>query len=426
MMVSSSECPPLLKVTPSSMPQDEEECCVCLNETRSCTPCGHRLCRFCWRRVQTSSSPSCPICRGPLPSLAPPKVDPRELLASISKVKTFAEVERLASMLPQENDTADAALARSSLLRRASQLLEAQSLQALCAHSRVILWLLNMDDAGLRASIEGKLQRALREVHHARDLAMVVRVARIAVAEPYGLGKAIVFELQGSCERVLAHLAAPDFRDETVLKHLTPIAKVFPAMQTLVCRKILQLSSVLEPSPAESAAPYVLELVRSLGALVQEQILDGNHIPDEVLASLAIRLNHVLGPMTSETSAAFLSRCSGEDPSLLGPKLERVLQAAAVHHVLGKEADATLTASTRNATQEALLCSSGELPCLSPSRSNSSLGRSSQPMFTGQLPRAARSFTTPQNRGHQMQRTFPAPQTRGHRMLRKADRKSVV
>jgi len=51
----------------NSVPCDEkhpEECSVCLEVTKTTTPCGHKLCVSCWTQVKTNGRElPCPICR---------------------------------------------------------------------------------------------------------------------------------------------------------------------------------------------------------------------------------------------------------------------------------------------------------------------------------------------------------------------------
>jgi hypothetical protein len=52
------------------LPCDEkqpEECCVCLDNTKTTTPCGHKLCIVCWDKVKVLKTKlPCPICRSNL------------------------------------------------------------------------------------------------------------------------------------------------------------------------------------------------------------------------------------------------------------------------------------------------------------------------------------------------------------------------
>lgn len=44
-----------------------EDCCVCLDTTKTTTPCGHKLCISCWNRIKVCQNKlPCPICRGNL------------------------------------------------------------------------------------------------------------------------------------------------------------------------------------------------------------------------------------------------------------------------------------------------------------------------------------------------------------------------
>jgi hypothetical protein len=51
----------------SSVPCDEnqaDDCCVCLEVTKTTTPCGHKLCVACWCQVKLNEDElHCPICR---------------------------------------------------------------------------------------------------------------------------------------------------------------------------------------------------------------------------------------------------------------------------------------------------------------------------------------------------------------------------
>jgi len=44
-----------------------EECCVCLDTTKTITPCGHKLCVMCWDKIKKNGRDlPCPLCRANL------------------------------------------------------------------------------------------------------------------------------------------------------------------------------------------------------------------------------------------------------------------------------------------------------------------------------------------------------------------------
>jgi len=44
-----------------------EECCVCLDMTKTITPCGHKLCVMCWDKIKKNGQElPCPMCRANL------------------------------------------------------------------------------------------------------------------------------------------------------------------------------------------------------------------------------------------------------------------------------------------------------------------------------------------------------------------------
>jgi hypothetical protein len=44
--------------------ENAEDCCVCLDSTKTITPCGHKLCVMCWGKVKLiSKKVPCPYCR---------------------------------------------------------------------------------------------------------------------------------------------------------------------------------------------------------------------------------------------------------------------------------------------------------------------------------------------------------------------------
>jgi len=352
---------------------------VCFHGTRRSTPCGHSLCRFCWRRLQNLS---CPLCRQALAPLAPPRTNPRDLLAPISRARTFAEVERLADALPEDAGDKDAALARASLLRRAAQLLEAQSLKGLCAHSRVVLWLLSLGDESLRQTVEAKLWRTLAEAGGPQDLLLVARAARIAASER-GVGKAAAAALTAAFERVLAGLAASDLREATpVLSHMAAVTKAFPAARRLVTQHVRRLAAASKSMPAASAGPAVQDIFRAVAALLRAGVLEEEELPDDLTACLALRLHEVLASLGSpEASASYLQWCTASAPGAsepapaLGGKLGRALEQAAERWC--QDSDTPMSSASRSvAVHNSSSLSVGDLPPLVASPSNLSIGRS--------------------------------------------------
>ena len=58
------ETNPQQMITFESEGVESEDCCVCLESTKTTTPCGHKLCVMCWGKVKKiNRCIPCPICR---------------------------------------------------------------------------------------------------------------------------------------------------------------------------------------------------------------------------------------------------------------------------------------------------------------------------------------------------------------------------
>lgn len=258
-------------------------------------------------------------------------------------MKSFDEVEWVSDALADCGTTdasGDIALARAALSRRAAQLLEAQSIPALCAHSRVVVWLLSISDAPagrsamtIRTTLEARIRRSLSEIREPKDLHMAAGVIRLAAAEP-GLARAASADIRTACERLFARISPLELREDANVRDLIGIARWYPGVRLLLQSRLVALANAISVAPGASAAvaPSIRELLRAVAALVKSGVLDGQELVDGFVSAVTCQLARTLAALDPNDAAHFFFRCTDGNIEELGVKFARALDVLAAHH----------------------------------------------------------------------------------------------